>query len=80
MNGFFVGKVLVHCLQGLSRSATLVLAFLIIKKGMSVTEAVELVRSKRRIYPNDGFLQQLCDLEMRLTRLNNINFETYNLR
>lgn len=76
----FLGKVLVHCLQGLSRSATLVLAFLMIKKGMTVTEAVETVRSKRRIYPNDGFLQQLCDLEMRMQRLNNMSFEPYNLR
>ncbi len=51
-----------------------------IKKGMTVTEAVEMVRSKRRIYPNDGFLQQLCDLEMRMQRLNNMSFEPYNLR
>lgn len=32
------------------------------------------------IYPNDGFLQQLCDLETRINRLNNIGYEPYNLR
>ncbi|ODN06323.1 Dual specificity protein phosphatase 3 [Orchesella cincta] len=74
------GKVLVHCLQGLSRSATLVLAFLIIKKGMYLKEAVEMVRGKRKIFPNNGFLLQLVDLEVRIQRLNNMNFEPYNLR
>ena len=37
------GVVLVHCLMGMSRSATLVLAFLMMKKGISVIPALELV-------------------------------------
>jgi len=56
------GKVMVHCREGISRSATLVLAYLINRKGMPVGDAVRSVRRKRQIYPNDGFLQQLIDL------------------
>lgn len=56
------GKVYVHCKMGISRSSTLVLAFLMIKKGMSAQEAVRTVRSRREIIPNDGFLKQLCQL------------------
>ncbi|ODN06352.1 Dual specificity protein phosphatase 3 [Orchesella cincta] len=60
------GKVLVHCHQGISRSATLVLAYLMIHKGMSAKDAVQIVRRKREIFPNEGFFQQLSDLELRL--------------
>lgn len=56
------GKVYVHCKMGISRSSTLVLAFLMIKRGMPAQEAVRLVRSRREIIPNDGFLKQLCHL------------------
>lgn len=55
-----------HCHQGISRSATLVLAYLMIHKGMSAKQAVQIVRKKREIYPNEGFFQQLSDLELRL--------------
>ena len=57
---------MVNCKQGASRSATIVLAFLMIKRHMTVAEATRLVRSKREICPNDGFLQQLCDLNEKL--------------
>jgi dual specificity phosphatase 12 len=55
------GKVLVHCKQGISRSATVVLAFLL-RYGFaaSVAEAFDLVRQKRHyINPNFGFVEQL---------------------
>ncbi|KPJ11734.1 Dual specificity phosphatase DUPD1 [Papilio machaon] len=65
------GKVLVHCLMGVSRSATCALAFLMIKRGMSLTEALALVRSRRDIHPNEGFLRQLqqLDKELRVSRI-----------
>lgn len=60
------GRVLVHCHQGISRSATLVLAFLMLRRKLSAAEAVRLVRGRREIVPNRGFLRQLCLLERQL--------------
>ncbi|GFX25367.1 dual specificity protein phosphatase 3 [Trichonephila clavipes] len=62
------GKVLVHCQAGISRSATLVCAFLMLKRGFTAQEAVKSVRKNRAIIPNDGFLRQLCDLNDKLNR------------
>ncbi|CAH4030938.1 dual specificity protein phosphatase 13-like isoform X1 [Pieris brassicae] len=65
------GRVLVHCFMGVSRSATCALAFLMIKRGMTLTEALALVRSRRDIHPNEGFIRQLRDLdrELRVCRI-----------
>ncbi|XP_035525325.1 inactive dual specificity phosphatase 27-like [Morone saxatilis] len=60
------GKVLVHCARGISRSATLALAFLLIKEKLTLVEAVEAVRRHRNILPNVGFLNQLCHLDSSL--------------
>lgn len=62
------GKAFVHCLQGMSRSATCVLAYLMIKKGMLATDAIRIVRTNRCIRPNDGFLHQLAQLDNQLRR------------
>ncbi|XP_059048101.1 dual specificity protein phosphatase 3-like [Achroia grisella] len=65
------GRVLVHCLMGVSRSATCAIAYLMIKRGMSLSEAMSLVRSRRYIHPNDGFFRQLqqLDRELRISRV-----------
>ncbi|KAL5280773.1 DUSP3 family protein [Megaselia abdita] len=60
------GKVLVHCLVGMSRSATCVIAYLMICRKMSAAEAIRKIRMRRSIRPNDGFLQQLADLDNEL--------------
>lgn len=62
------GRVLVHCLMGVSRSATLVLAFLMIAEGLTLQEAVAAVRPHRDICPNPGFLRQLRHLDLSLER------------
>ncbi|XP_070493373.1 dual specificity protein phosphatase 3 [Chironomus tepperi] len=62
------GKVLVHCMVGMSRSATCVLAYLMISRKMSAAEAIRTVRMHRDIHPNEGFLQQLADLDNELKR------------
>lgn len=62
------GKILVHCLVGMSRSATCVLAYLMISRKMTAVDAIRKVRMRRDIRPNDGFLQQLADLDNELRR------------
>ncbi|XP_054839338.1 dual specificity protein phosphatase 13-like isoform X2 [Eublepharis macularius] len=60
------GKVLVHCAMGISRSATLVLAFLMICENKTLVDALNTVRKHRGVCPNSGFLSQLRDLDIRL--------------
>lgn len=59
----FIGIVLIHCIMGISRSATIAIAYLMIKKGLRAKEAVEKVKKARDIRPNDGFLKQLAQLD-----------------
>ncbi|XP_030628605.1 dual specificity protein phosphatase 13-like [Chanos chanos] len=73
------GKVLVHCLMGVSRSATLVLAFLMICEGLTLMEAAQTVRQHRDICPNPGFLNQLRHLDMGLARERRRKQEAYKL-
>ncbi len=63
INCFSLGKVLVHCAMGLSRSASLVLAYLMIHEGMTLGEAIKAVAQHRNICPNSGFMEQLRDLD-----------------
>lgn len=59
----FAGTVLVHCAVGLSRSATLVLAYLMIRQNMTLVEAIKTVKDHRGVTPNRGFLRQLSGLD-----------------
>ncbi|KAA8581481.1 hypothetical protein FQN60_003062 [Etheostoma spectabile] len=62
----FFGDVLDHCVRGISRSATLALAFLMIRERLTLVEAVEAVSRHRNIPPNVGILNQLCHLDSSL--------------
>jgi hypothetical protein len=58
------GGVLVHCCAGQSRSAALIMAYLIAKAGMDVGAAWSTVRRARPCaHPNQGFLRQLQQYE-----------------
>lgn len=55
------GKVLVHCVSGVSRSAAVVVAYMCYSMGLSVTEAMEVLKlSCPQVSPNEGFLRQLA--------------------
>lgn len=54
------GNVLVHCTAGISRSATIVIKYIMYECNMSKEDAIAYVRSKRPVInPNWGFLMQL---------------------
>lgn len=60
------GKVFVHCAMGLSRSSTLVLAYLMIEEDVTLVDAIKAVSANRNICPNAGFLEQLRELDKQL--------------
>ena len=72
-------KTLVHCMIGSSRSATIVIAYLMWKQKMKYEDAYNFVKNKRKIVnPNFGFKKQLKIFEDLLIEnnyiLNNIDF------
>lgn len=57
-------NVFCYCFAGVSRSATIILAFLIKKRKMNLQEALNLLSQKRKsICPNPGFLTQLTNYQ-----------------
>lgn len=58
------GKVLVHCHAGVSRSATICMAYLMATRKLRMEEAYEYVKKKRRVIsPNFNFMGQLLSFE-----------------
>lgn len=50
----------------MSRSATLVLAYLMLKQHLTLVEAICAVKENRGVAPNRGFLRQLVRLDGQL--------------
>ena len=74
-------KILIHCIAGQSRSATIVIAFIMWKQKLSYEEAFKLVNQKRSVaFPNFGFREQLQIFEKLLKDnefdINQINFHS----
>lgn len=64
-------KVFVNCFAGVSRSATIVIAYLIYKQNMTYQDAYDFLKSKRYVIsPNSHFINQLVKLEKELQSLN----------
>lgn len=58
--------VYVHCQGGKSRSATIVLYYLVTRRGMSLLDAFNHVKDKRKVIdPNISFMKQLIDVSQR---------------
>jgi hypothetical protein len=61
------GAVLVHCVAGMSRSASVAIAFLVKHRGQRLLEAASAVKAARSVaYPNRGFWAALRALEQRV--------------
>ncbi|CAM8962043.1 hypothetical protein QQ045_003658 [Rhodiola kirilowii] len=61
------GKVFVHCCQGVSRSTSLVIAYLMWREGQSFDDAFQYVKAARGIAdPNMGFACQLLQCQKRV--------------
>ena len=76
-------KILVHCMSGASRSATIVIAYLMWKYKKSAEEATNYVVLKRySVFPNIGFQKQLKIFE-KLLKDNQYNLDLidfYNIK
>lgn len=60
------GKVYVHCFSGNGRSGSLVMVYLMMKRDYNARQALLQVRGHREVTPNDGHIEQLCDLDQNL--------------
>ena len=62
--------VLIHCAAGVSRSVTIMAAYLMWKHQWTRDQALDYIRERRnQIRPNDGFLQQLALFEGTLAKI-----------
>ena len=52
-------KIYIHCMAGVSRSASIVIAYIMWKEHKNYNEAFAFVKKYRFIYPNFGFVYQL---------------------
>ncbi|CAM9797640.1 unnamed protein product [Chrysoparadoxa australica] len=63
------GSVLVHCNKGVSRSSSMVLSYLMKKRGLGLEEALSYLKSRRSVVmPQEAFMEQLRRYEQELSK------------
>ena len=61
------GNVLIHCHAGISRSSTILIAYIMKSKKMKLDKVLDILRAKReKVNPNSGFIEQLKKYEKEL--------------
>ena len=72
------GRVLVHCTMGMSRSCSVVLAYLMECERMSLAQALIHMKERRPVSsPNPGFMKLLIELERTIFETNSVDLEKY---
>ncbi|RZB41339.1 DSPc domain containing protein [Asbolus verrucosus] len=67
------GKTLVYCVAGVSRSASICLAYLMKHQGLTLLDAYNYVKLRRpKIKPNCGFFKQLIEYEKQIFGTNTV--------
>ena len=58
------GTVLLHWAAGISRSGSMMVAYVMVKEKMTFEDALKYVQERRKkVCPNEGFVQQLKKFE-----------------
>lgn len=72
------GACLVHCFAGVSRSASIVLSYLLLSRRLPILEGLTLLRQARpQVSPNHGFMSQLLSVERILCHGATLDLEKY---
>ena len=63
------GNILIHCMEGKSRSTTLLMAYLIKYQNENTNSAYKIIKSKRQLtMPNLGFMYKLREYEKNIKK------------